>query len=93
MYMTPKIIRQKFSDGSFIEVSVDRIEPDAWRPHGYRYRLTWVQNGECRVLFDNHHGKGDHFHIDDREFDYLFESINQLFIDFFNEIERLGGVI
>ena len=48
--MSPKLRRQSLPDGSFIEISVDRIEPDIWRPHGVRYRAAWIQNGECRIL-------------------------------------------
>ena len=91
--MSPKLRRETLSDGSFIEVSLDVIKIDQWRLHGFKYRVAWIQNDECRILFDNHHGKPDHFHVDECEFTYHFESIEQLFIDFLNEIKKLGGVL
>jgi hypothetical protein len=56
--------RRLLSDGSIVAVSIEAIAPDDWRPHGVRYRFAWVQGGMARVLFDNHTGKSDHFHID-----------------------------
>jgi hypothetical protein len=89
--MSPKFGRRYLSDGSFIERTVDTIKPDEWRPHGYRYRLVWIQNEECRVLFDNHHGKTDHMHIDGHEKPYQFMNLDQLLGDFYSEIKKLGG--
>ena len=89
--MSPKLERTDLSDGSYIDVSIDRIKPDRWRPHGVRYRMAWVKNGECRVLFDNHHGKGDHLHVDGEELPYEFTSVEQLARDFAQEVRKLGG--
>ncbi len=85
--------RRRLMDGSFIDASVEMIKPDKWRPHGVRYRLAWIQEGKCRVLFDNHHGKADHFHLDDSENHYRFQSIEQLFEDFEKLVQMLGGKI
>ena len=85
--------RQVFSDGSFIEISLASIRPDKWRPHGVRYRFAWVQKGRCRVLFDNHHGKKDHLHIDGAEMPFEFESVAQLRKRFEEEIRKLGGTL
>lgn len=90
MYMSPKFARRKLLDGSFIDFSIDKIKPDEWRPHGYRYRLAWIWDDECLVLFDNHHGKSDHFHIGEFEFPYEFISINQLIEDFDDLVKKLG---
>ena len=91
--MSPKFERQYLTDGSFVERAIDAIKPDKWRPHGFRYRLAWIQGGECRVLFDNHHGKIDHFHVDDEEKSYQFKSLDQLMDDFYFEIRKPGGVL
>ncbi len=85
--------RFDLQDGSFIDWHIKPIRADRWRPHGVRYRLAWVQDGECRVLFDNHHGKRDHLHLDGREKSYVFTSVNRLWDDFFAEIRRLGGFV
>ncbi len=89
--MSPKFERQYLTDGSFVERAIDPIKPDKWRPHGCRYRLAWIQEGECRVLFDNHHGKTDHMHIDGKERAYQFSNIEQLLEDFYSEVRKLGG--
>ncbi len=91
--MSPRLEREYLKDGSFIELSLDIIDPDFWRPHGFRYRLAWIQNGECRILFDNHHGKTDHVHIEDMEYSYHFEGVHQLIADFLSEIKKLGGPV
>jgi hypothetical protein len=89
--MCPKLERTYCPDGSYIDASVQYIKSDRWRPHGVRYRLAWIQNGKARVLFDNHHGKGDHFHVDDEEYPYCFSSVKQLGSDFAEQVKRLGG--
>ncbi len=91
--MSPRLNRIKLSDGSFVDSSIEHIAPDRWRPHGVRYRFAWVQNGRCRVLFDNHHGKGDHCHIEGVECLYHFTTAERLFADFLDAIRRLGGPV
>jgi len=89
--MSPRLERTYCPDGSYIDASVQSIEPDQWRPHGVRYRLAWIQNGKARVLFNNHHGKGDHFHIDGKEHSYSFSTVKQLGLDFAAQVKLLGG--
>ena len=91
--MSPRLERVPLADGSFIEGSIEVIRPDHWRPHGVRYRLAWIQNNECRALFDNHHGKTDHFHVDGKEHSYTFVSVAQLKQDFAAEVRKLGGLL
>ena len=91
--MSPRLNRIELLDGSFIDRSIEHITPDQWRPHGVRYRFAWVQGDQCRVLFDNHHGKGDHLHVDDVEKPYRFSTIEKLFDDFRSEIRKLGGKV
>jgi hypothetical protein len=85
--------RLDLQDGSFIDWQIKPIRPDRWRPHGVRYRLAWIQDNECRVLFDNHHGKQDHMHIDGQEKNYEFKSVDKLWDDFLAEVRRLGGFV
>ena len=91
--MSPKLARRDLPDGSFIDIAIDEITPDRWRPHGIRYRFAWVEKGRCRVLFDNHHGKRDHCHINDVEKAYHFVNIEKLYDDFTAEIRALGGLV
>ena len=91
--MSPKLARRDLPDGSFIEIAIDQIKPDRWRPHGIRYRFAWIDKSVCRVLFDNHSGKTDHCHIDGVEKPYQLVSVEQLYDDFMTEIRDLGGLI
>jgi hypothetical protein len=91
--MSPKLARRDLTDGSFIDIAIDEIAADRWRPHGVRYRFAWVEKGKCRVLFDNHHGKQDHCHIDGIEREYHFVSVEKLYDDFAAEVRALGGLI
>ena len=78
-------------DGSFVEFSLTNITRDKWRPHGVKYRLAWIDtDGVCRVLFDNHRGKKDHYHVDGKEFEYEFESVEKLEADFMAILKRMG---
>lgn len=79
-------------DGSFVDWIVVKIKPDRWRPHGLKYRLAWIKDDVCRVLFDNHHGKHDHYHVNGIEKDYQFVTEEKLFDDFYSEIKKLGGL-
>jgi len=91
--MSHKLARRDLPDGSFIDISMDHVKPDQWRPHGIRYRFAWVEKDVCRVLFDNHSGKTDHCHIDGIEKKYTFVSVEKLYDDFAAEIRNLGGLI
>lgn len=86
-------MRQVLADGSFIELTLSRIRPDKWRPHGVKYRMAWIERGRCRLLFDNHTGKSDHFHRDGQEFPYHFESAAKLRQDFESELRKMGVTI
>ena len=61
--------------------------------HAFKYRLAYVEKSQCRVLFDNHAGKKDHFHRDGEEFDYLFRGVSKLRQDFEAELRKMGAQI
>jgi hypothetical protein len=87
--MSPKLDREYRADGSYMDYSLEFVEADSWKPHGVRYRFSWIQNGRCRVLFDNHFGKPDHYHVDEEEFAYTFITVRQLYRDFIDQIKKL----
>ncbi|HBQ21657.1 MAG: hypothetical protein A2Z91_02785 [Deltaproteobacteria bacterium GWA2_38_16] len=60
------------------EVTVTQKYPD-----GVKYRLICVDQKENRkILMDNHHPKGHHVHINDKEVEYHFISEDNLISDF-----------
>jgi len=56
--------------------------------HLFKYRLVYVVDGARAVGFDNERGKGDHYHVGEEEFVYVFKGIAQLLMDFYMEIQR-----
>ncbi|MBA4417040.1 MAG: hypothetical protein C0392_03880 [Syntrophus sp. (in: bacteria)] len=85
------VTHQKVTDeqGNTIEVKVWRLsEPKEDKPHGYRYSLAYIVDGERVVGYDNGEGKGDHRHYGRKEEPYFFESIDRLFDDFLEDVRR-----
>lgn len=83
--------RRKFTleDGGTVEYVIWELpQPVIGSRHQYKYRLYFGRDGKRIIGFDNERGKGDHCHLDGREFPYLFVSVDDLLNDFFGEIER-----
>ncbi|WP_420959613.1 toxin-antitoxin system TumE family protein [Brucella sp. IR073] len=82
--------RIRFSDGSFIELSVFALpKPVAGSTHNYKYRLAYVVSDECVMRYDNEARKGDHKHIGRKQFPYHFVDIDTLLYDFYTEVGRM----
>ena len=76
-------------DDSIIEIVIWQLpEPLPPSTHTCKYRLYFGAAGISRVRYDNERGKGDHRHIGDEEFDYVFTSVEQLLKDFRLDVER-----
>lgn len=76
-------------DGSIVQMIVWRVpEPVPPTEHGYTYRLVYVVNGSRIVGFDNERGKGDHCHLDGKEYPYTFTSVDRLIEDFIAAVEQ-----
>ncbi len=81
-------LKEVRADGSVVEMVVWQVpEPVPPCAHYYKYRLYFGIQGVCRVRYDNERGKGDHKHIDGIEFEYSFQTIEQLFADFKSDVE------
>lgn len=64
------------------------------RPHGLKYRFNYsLPDGTTLARYDNESKKGDHRHIYAKEQPYIFRTIEQLFIDFFDDIVANGGLL
>ena len=59
-------------------------------PEGVRYRLAFIPKDARKpsVLYDNHHPKGHHKHINEDEMPYDFSNIERLMADFDRDIEE-----
>lgn len=56
--------------------------------HDKKYRLAYVVKGVCVIRYDNEAGKGDHRHVGEKEYEYVFSTIEALLADFQRDIER-----
>ena len=76
----------------FVEVVVWGLpESLSGSTHSFKYRLTYVVDGECVLRYDNESGKGDHRHMGGKETTYVFVSVDQLLDDFLADVARWKG--
>ncbi len=85
--MKATLLRKKkitYDDGCIAEIVVWELpEPTSERSHGYKYRLNYsAADGVTLLRMDNEAGKGDHVHTGEIELPYKFESLEKLFHDF-----------
>ena len=66
-----------------LEMEIHEVGKSPKYKDGVRYSLIFVDvsNGR-RVLMDNHHPKGPHVHLDNREMSYTFTNEDKLIEDF-----------
>jgi hypothetical protein len=91
------IRRRKWTDerGNLYEIVLWKVERNARHPEGVRYRLAFIRSGEevPAILYDNHHPKGHHRHIGEREEPYAFVTARQLIADFLAQATALAGEV
>ena len=86
-----ELIRRRVvqSETRFADIVVWHVpQPVPGCVHAFKYRLAYVVDGQCVLRYDNESGKGDHWHVGDREARYVFSDPRQLMADFFDEISR-----
>lgn len=91
-----RILRQKqiLADGGILQMTIWQIpEQVPSSLHRWKYSLFYGYPGRRIVGFDNERGKGDHWHLDDDERPYAFESVERLLAEFIVEVRRAGGRI
>jgi Family of unknown function (DUF6516) len=90
-----EVLREKATDeqGNIREMVIWRVAPNPRQPEGIRYRLALIRAGEKdpAVLYDNHHPKGHHRHIEGVEEPYQFVDVDRLFADFMADMMRVTG--
>jgi len=80
--------RRILAENRFVEIVVWRVpRPLAGSLHRFKYRLAFVVDEICVLRFDNETGKGDHKHFGTSEVPYIFTTVAQLVVDFWNEVE------
>lgn len=76
------------SEGNIREIKIWRVKPTPDKPHGYKYSLVYIVEGQRVVGYDNAEGKGDHRHYGDSIEPYRFEGVDKLIRDFYSDIQR-----
>ncbi len=75
------------SSRAFVEIVIWNLpRPMRGSLHQYKYRLAYVVDGTCVLRFDNESGKGDHRHVHEMEFPYVFADLTALQRDFWSEV-------
>lgn len=75
--------KNKIRDHYVMELSIYEIEKSSKYPDGIKYGLICKDlRTDAFVLFDNHHPKGPHVHINERELSYDYIDDDKLVEDF-----------
>jgi hypothetical protein len=84
--------RIDYDDGSIVEMVLWRVpRPVMPSAHGLKYSLFYGRAGVREVGYDNERGKGDHRHFQGVETVYVFNTVEQLMVDFWSDVGRLRG--
>ena len=82
--------RIKYSENSFAAIYVIEVDPSVrGSEHKFKYSLALVVDGVCVLRFDNEAGKGDHYHLEGKEYLYEFNGIQTLLADFWSNVAKL----
>ena len=81
------ILEHHINDGNLVEIKIWRVPISEHTPHGFKYSLVYIVNGERIVGYDNERGKGDHRHFEGAEYAYRYHGVQALFNDFKADME------
>ena len=73
------------SDGSLVEIKVWQVPKNPRQPHGFKYSLVYIVEGQRILGYDNAHGR-DHRHIREKGYPYTFRSPGALIEDFLRDL-------
>lgn len=82
------IIHNKAMDeyGNTVEIKLWAVKKSSDKPHGYKYSLVYIVDGNRLIGYDNAEGKGDHRHYGNISESYSFSGIDRLIKDFYEDI-------
>jgi len=73
------------ADGSLVEIKVWQVPKNSRQPHGFKYSLVYIVEGQRVLGYDNAHGR-DHRHIREKGYPYPFNSPAALVEDFLRDL-------
>ena len=74
--------------GNTVEIKLWKVQVTKDKPHGFKYSLVYIVNGERAIGYDNSERKGDHRHYKDKTEPYNFVNLEKLIEDFYHDIEK-----
>ncbi len=81
--------RRHLSETVFIDMKVWLVPQKVpGSDHMFKYSLALVSQNVCILRYDNEAGKGDHKHIGETEFSYVFNGLDALQADFWKDVEK-----
>ena len=90
-----QVLREKLIDeeGNILELVIWKVPITSQNALGVRYRLAFIRRDEEQpaILYDNHHPKGHHRHVEGEEGPYNFAGVDRLLEDFKADVSRLVG--
>jgi len=90
MKAEPFILRKRvYPDGDIVEIRSWHVARTPDKPHGFKYSLVYIREGNRIIGYDNAERKGDHRHYRDKIYPYEFKGIDKLFEDFLNDVRRV----
>lgn len=75
--------------GGLVEMKAYDVPKTLATPHGFKYSLVYIRNGERLIGYDNHEHKGDHRHFGTATSPYSFTTIERLIEDFRRDVEAI----
>ena len=75
--------------GGLVEMKAYDVPKTSTPPHGFKYSLVYVRNGQRLVGYDNHEHRADHRHFHTATTPYVFTTIERLIEDFRRDIETI----
>lgn len=82
--------KDELPEGGIDERVIWQVPRSPRQPDGIRYRLAYIRKGgeSPAVLYDNHHPKGHHKHLEGVQFSYEFAGVEKLIEDFEKDVEN-----
>ena len=76
------------ADGSLVEIKVWQVPKNPRQPHGFKYSLVYIVDGQRMLGYDNAHGR-DHRHVQGESHPYTFVAPARLIEDFLRDLTAI----
>jgi hypothetical protein len=75
--------KAKIKEHYILEMKVHKVARSTQYPEGVKYGLIFTDlKTDQKILMDNHHPKGHHIHINNKEISYEYVDLDRLIKDF-----------